>query len=414
MNKMVVAAVWERKRLAMTIGLMSFCVGLAYLLLKVDAVSGGAGYDFRYLWVAANVWASGMNPYTVLFLEFSEMAIAEGHVPLLWPYPPTWWPLSFLLPLDDILAANRAFNLATVAMLLAAAMIVGTALAALWGQRRGASSAPLPVVVICQGVVFLVLAATEATAIHVSVGQTTALSVFGGALLLLGQRHDSATWRILGFVLLLLKPQLGIPFAAAYLVASPRALHDLIPAGILSVLLAMPAIVASPSTIADFLGNALSYRDVSLANHPAATTGLRSAVHVLTGIEIGNFVPLGVSCLVAMLLVWRHGGRQAAPTMMVPLTALAVLAIGPLHYYDFTLVLLALPLVVVLPGVRMWLFILGFALIFRADNVGAAICFYDPEVPIFKGSRLSNVGAALMLLVAIGRFGRRGPAAAGA
>lgn len=400
---MLVSAIWERRSVALLTGLAAFGLGLAYLFLKARAVSGIAGFDFRYLWVAANVWAAGMDPYRDAFLDFAKGAITEGHVPPLWPYPPTWWALSLTLPLDDLLAANWAFNLACIAMLLVSSLIVGAVLASLWAQKMGLDAAPWHAVFAVQGLTVLVIAATETTAIHLSVGQTTAFSVLGGALLLWGQSRNAAIWRILGFVLLFLKPQLGVPFAAAYFVASPRALADLIPAGLLSLLLALPAIVADPTTISGFLRNAVAYQDVSIANHPAATTGLRSAFHAVSGIDIGNFVPLGLACVVAMLMVWHHGGRGGDPRLAVPLSTLAVLAIGPLHYYDFTLVLLALPLLAVASGARFWLFVAGYALIFRADNLGAAIGFYDPDVGIFEGSWLSTIGAASMLLSVSGR-----------
>lgn len=413
MRNTFISLFWERKFIAILTGFASFSLGLAYLLLKVQSVRDVAGFDFRYLWVAANVWGAGQNPYESAFLEFSQNAITEGHVPPLWPYPPTWWPLSLTLPLEDILTANFFYNLFCILILFVASLIVGAITAALMRQGEIIGHPPWHTIFAVQGLVFLVLSATESTAIHLSVGQTSAFAVLGGALLLWGQVRSIAVWRILGLVLLFLKPQLGIPFAAAYLITYPRAVTELALAAVLSIGLALPAIIADPATISGFLRNATAYQNVSIANHPAATTGIRSAVHAVLGIEIGNFIALAISCLVAVLLALRHGGRDVELWLMVPLATLAVLSLSPIHYYGFTLALLAFPLFSILRGARMWLFAFGFGLIFRADNLGTAIGFYDHDVGIFEGSWLSTIGAMLMLLATVGWRSRSGRVAAG-
>jgi hydrogenase/urease accessory protein HupE len=48
--------------------------------------------------------------------------------------------------------------------------------------------------------------------------------------------------------------------------------------------------------------------------------------------------------------------------------------------------------------VSLWAGLVGAALIARADWLGKLTGFYDPDVPIFEGSILSSVGAALLLI----------------
>lgn len=404
MLRSLLLGVQRRTNTAFSVGLAGFVIGLAYLILKVQSVKGVVGYDFRFLWVAAKMWSVGADPYSEAFFGFMQDTNPTGPPPSSFFYPPTWWPLSIVLPTDDILLANWAFNFSCIVMLLISVMIVGNATARLWGERAGIASVPWRIVFFVQGVAFLALAATETTAIHLSSGQTTAVVVLGGALLLLGFHDHKAIWRIVGLVLLLLKPQIGLPYAAAYLANAPRrALRDLVPAGFITSLLAVPAIFNDPLALREFVTNASSYQGASIANHPAAMTGLRSAVHALSGLEIGNFVPLVVSCLLAMLLgiYLLEKGRRADARLLVPLTTVVVLAIGSLHYYDFTLLILSIPLLATLSAPRCLVFLSGYALIFRADSLGTAIGFYDHDVGIFEGSWLSTIGALLMLAAAL-------------
>lgn len=389
------------------VGLVAFSVGLAYLAVKVQSVSATAGYDLRYIWVAAQMWFSGAAPYSASYRDVAATLVTEGHVPVMWPYPPNWWPVSLVPGFDDILRANIIFNLAGVAALFIAALIVGEECANQAVRRLGSATGNGYRVFAIQGVIFLLLAATEATAIHISTGQTTAFPTLGGALLLRGLSRNSAPLRVVGFVLLFLKPQIGIPFAAAALIADRRAASALVTAGGVSLLMALPALVAHPAAITGFMRNAVAYRDVALANAPGATTGLRSLVHALVGVDIGNFAALGAATIAAMALVRRLATAGYDRSMMVPIVAVAVLALAPLHYYDFILVLLALPLVPGLPQLRIWAFAAGYLLIFRADNLGAAIGFYDAAVGIFEGSWLSTIGAIVMLLATFPKTGLR-------
>lgn len=80
----------RRATLVLSVYLAVMLMVVLYHFLQSRA-EGLVGYDFRYFWVAGRVWLEGMSPYGPDLPRLSAAMIPEGHVPQIWPYPPSLW-----------------------------------------------------------------------------------------------------------------------------------------------------------------------------------------------------------------------------------------------------------------------------------------------------------------------------------
>lgn len=399
-------------------------LGAAWYLYRVSlSVSRDAGYDFRYLWLAGRLWLDGVSPYLPGYQEAGAALIDRGHVPELWVYPPNWWAISSALGLTGLSDAGFRWNLTGIAFAALSSLLTVAAFRRL--HPRAVFHIPGVGNLFAHGGALALLhffgtAALEATALTLAVGQTSLLVLFGMALLLFGASRASLPLAVTGLALIFLKPQIGIVFLIVLPFLGVWARRLVLWAIAVSAALALPALIADPDVLTNFVRNVAAYDGFTDANLPQAMTGLRLAVWELIGRDIGNIAAAGVTVAAALLLFAGPFGPLAAAEpevrvwQAVTLIVALMAAIAPLHYYDFVLVVALVPALLLARGLARVAGLIGGALILRADGLGKLTGLYDPEVAIFEGSILATIGGVLLLVAAADAVRRGGAGRAGA
>ncbi|WP_377194655.1 glycosyltransferase 87 family protein [Ruegeria meonggei] len=398
------------RRVTLCLSLLMFALALAYLLLKITQLSAlPAGYDFRFIWVAGDMWHEGINPYGPTYLAHGEANIDVGHVPVLWPYPPTWWVFAAPLGALDLNAANVVWNVFGLGIVIAICGLLTSAFKTTFPGRSqmlaeftgGQIYFPL------FSVLFFLLAILEATAILFSVGQTTLIAGLGITLMLWSRVSGRIFFDAVGLTLVLLKPQIGAPFVVLYLLFDTQSRKVVLMAILLSAILTLPSLFTAPSTILDFFRNLAAYDGFTIANLPQSMTGLRLIMWEFTGLDIGSTAATIITLVIILALchgptrLTRASDTNEHTWQVFGLASAAIVALAPLHIYDF--VLLAAPLALLFRGrVVSTLFAgLGALLIWRSENLVDVWAFHVDGVEIFPSSRLATIGALLFLVAVI-------------
>ncbi|WP_170376769.1 glycosyltransferase family 87 protein [Ruegeria atlantica] len=398
------------RRATLCLSLLMCALALAYLLLKITQLSAlPAGYDFRFIWVAGDMWHGGINPYGPTFLAHGEANIEVGHVPVLWPYPPTWWIFAAPLGALDLNTASVVWNIFGLVIVIATCGMLTSAFTTAFPRRAqmideftgGQVFFPL------FSVVFFLLAILEATAILFSVGQTTLIAGLGIAVMLWSRVGGRLFFEAVGLTLVLLKPQIGAPFVVLYLLFDAHSRKVVLMAVLLSALLTVPSLLVAPSTILDFFRNLAAYDGFTIANLPQSMTGLRLIIWEVTDRDIGSSVATIITLVIIVVLC--HGSTRLTRAcdankhtwQVFGLACAAIVALAPLHIYDF--VLLAAPLTLLFRGrIVSTLFAgLGAMLIWRSENLVDIWAFHVDGVEIFPSSRLATIGALLFLIAVV-------------
>ena len=187
-----------------------FLAGLGYLLYKSIDVSWSAGYDFKYLWVAGEAWVRGINPYSSEYVEIGRQLITQGHVPEMWVYPPSWGAICMSLAQIGLLPASFVWNVINIGLLLLASAFLVQAFQTLSSEVSPPLAQFTAVLRRPWRLFFLhvfAVAILEASAIVLSVGQTSILMYFGISVLLCGMVRENRTLATTGMVCLFLKPR---------------------------------------------------------------------------------------------------------------------------------------------------------------------------------------------------------------
>src|SRR5689334_18796156 len=81
--------------------------GALYFFPKIVGLGGGDGFglDFKVIWLAGKIWASGQNPYGPIFLE-QYLTDFGPHWNTYWLYPPNWFPLAVSFAFLPFAASN--------------------------------------------------------------------------------------------------------------------------------------------------------------------------------------------------------------------------------------------------------------------------------------------------------------------
>ena len=396
-------------------------VGLRRLLLSVHFASGGSGYDFRYLWLAGRVWLNGGNPYDADYRDSNPVLTSAGHVPETWLYPPNWWPLSNLLALAPLEKANLLWNIGGLILCFAASFFVVSAFR--WAHSDLKNDRTVHNLLLGLGAALPLLhffgtAELESTTTAIAVGQTSLLIYFGIALLLYGIAKGSRPLCVTGLVITFLKPQIGLVFAALFLVYTPWTRRTLAFALGLSLVMAVPALVVEPLAPLEMTRNIIREGHTVTANLPQAMTGLRNALWHVFELDVGGLVPglfaalVGIAGALTFKRIYKRDDPQRVLWLCVTVSTAAIAAFGPLHFYDLVIIACLLPAVLIAPPLCTAGALLGAAIIVRADTFGKATGLYDPNVAIFEGSILATVGALLLFVAAAGAaspawFGRK-------
>ena len=399
--------------------------GLAYLLVKCLAQFGQPGFDFKYLWTAGMVWAEGQSPTNGAFHAMAARHISEGAIPEVWSYPPNWWAICIGLAQAPLALAHLIWDLASVGLMAGASLLLARSIKPAFGEVR--TGVPLLDRIVDQpwalaSLHFFLMAGFEASALLITIGQTTAPIYFGVAALLFGMASGRRGWASAGLALTFLKPQIGVVFAAVMLFQDRQSRDALLGAIVISALMALPAMITDPDVVRVFLASAAGHEGIMAANAPGAMTGLRHLTGLL-GVPMSTMAALAATVLMTLLACAGSArlNQSASPRVRawqtVMLTTAIVVAVAPLHYYD--LVLAGVTLFVIGAGTMVLRVTgaVGLLLMLRADQLGALTGLYDKSSTIFEGSFLSTVGGVLMLAAAVGaaiRWERAWPVPGGA
>lgn len=389
-------------------------ISISYLIFKTYQVSDRPGFDFKYIWLAGDLWLEGANPYGSEYMHEGELRISQGHVPIMWVYPPSWWPIATPFGFLDLYSANVVWNTANIILIIiTSAMLSSLAVRNFSSCRKSDQnrSGKLQTFLVFCPLVFLI-ATLEATGILFSVGQTTLLICLGVTMMLWGRIHNIIWVGALGLALVMLKPQIGLPFALLS-VFDKIGRKTIFPAILISAGFAAPAFIQTPTVLLDFLDNLLAYDGFTDANLPQSMTGARLLIWELSAIDIGN-IKATVLTLVAISMLCLGPTRVTYandPDIMswkvFALSTAVIIAFAPLHIYDFVLIVVALPFLVSVKWPERTVAITGMLMIWRSENLAALTAFHSQDNDIFPGSRLAMIGAMLFFLGILGGVLRR-------
>lgn len=392
------------RRLAAVALFWTAVVAIMFLRQLVDLRTGDIGYDFRYFWLAGKMWADGVSPYGAAFHETGLRLVTEGHVPVIWPYPPNFWWFSVGLGFLDIQTAWEIWLSLKVAVIPLISATLALSLRADRMPARLAASMPLTRLGFFTG--HLVLMAGLGT-LHFDLigGQVTSVILLGGALLLAGIARERPVVAVIGLAILFVKPQIGLPIGLGLMLAGRETFRLVLRAGLLSLALIVPPILIEPAAVLQWLDQVGAYDGAAFANTAPKMSGIRHAVWQLTGSDIGNLAAMAITMAVAAgaaLASRRGAGRAGRPAShaaadLVLAETVVVLALAPLHLYDFLFVALA---AMALPRLRgPWLAagLFGVALNLRPDDIPRL--FGDgSDLGLFPGTPFATVGMMILLL----------------
>lgn len=377
-------------------------VSFALVVLMAMERAGDPGYDFRYFWLAGRLWADGVSPYGPVFAETGARLIREGHVPEIWPYPPNLWLPSIAigsLPLAD---AWAAWLVAEVAALAAASAVLAWGLPAGMVPGGGSRPALARLAFFCGHLALL--ATVEATHLAVYVGQSALFVYLGATMLLAGVARGQGRLAVAGLVLVCMKPQVGAVLALALLVSGRGGAGTVLRAAAVSLVLILPPMAVRPTVVLDWLHTLGAYDGATLANMAVAMTGLRHLLWMAAGWDIGNIPAMVATLAVALAVALRLRDEAArGPTGRVRLLVaevLVVLALAPLHMYDFVLFGIGVLALSGASGLRLAAAALGAAAFVKPTDLHVLLSGQHPA-SFFPGSTFATVGALILLAVTL-------------
>lgn len=384
---------------------VAFLCLAAYVILFLAQLgvsrAGDPAFDFRYFWVAGKLWAEGVSPYGPVYAEAGARLVTNGSQPQIWPYPPNLWLSVVPLAFFDLVTAWQLWLVASLAAIVAASAV----LAASVPERCLPGRRDWPLQTRRLGFFSLHLALvglTEFAQLSYFVGQISIFIYLGGALLYAGLARGSRFPAIAGLVLLFLKPQVGAIVGLGLLVSGRKGAGLSFQAGLVLVVLILPAMFADPYVLQEWLATITSYDGIAYANLPFAMSGFRHLFWAFSRWDTGNLlamvVALAAGLLVALALRRRtRAGGSMALADLVAAELLVALAFAPLHLYDFVafgvggLVLLSVRGAALMPG------LFGLLLCLWPSDLYVAL-FPDSFVPLFTGTGFATMGAIAVLL----------------
>jgi hypothetical protein len=384
-------------------------LSLFYLVPKGFATydPNGFGLDFRTLWLAGKVWASGKNPYgPVLVKEYLE-TFGPGWGFYYWFYPPNWFPVALLFGFFSFQVAVLAWSVFNFSLLIAATYLGARALADVSGQK-----CPQLFLAGLTYVCFM-----QATAITVYIGQTSILIYFGFSAIIFGILKERPAILIVGLVFVALKPQIGV-VAIAAVAALRRHRWTLYPTAGIGLVSIAPIIVGGDfrATTEGFFSSLTRYH-LAGSNSPWDLTGLINILDYLSSSSIHPFIMTVISGLGAIIAGFAafHFSSLNNPAQadnardQVASLALLIAAaffIVPLHPYDHVALTALLMMILAFRFFGRWLIFLGLLICMRPKNLYsildlAHLGVAHPASGGFRESLLMSVGLFLILMGAL-------------
>ncbi|MFV0359646.1 glycosyltransferase family 87 protein [Tropicimonas sp.] len=366
---------------------VSAAVGLSYLVLKAW-VEDIRLLDFPFIWWAGDLWAAGRNPYGPDF-QTIDAGVWSGYAYVRdkwFFYPPHWWAIArpaALLPLEQAALLWRLF---TAACYLGGSLVVARAV----HRTLGAMSRSR------LGALLLFACASSATAIVLSIGQTTGILFLGLCLFCAAWLERSGPAMTAALVLLALKPNFGLAFWA-FAIASGLCWGSIGAAVLMGTAIGLPALLPfGPVAVLRAYFRQLGHFGDLVANSPANTTGLGNLLERAGGMALSPTMLALAGAAAAAALGWwagRADRRDPAVQAAIPglLLALSLLCVS-MHVYDATLLAPLIVLCLPAPAGLQLATGLGCLIVFRADNLAELSGIADGRAGIFPSSLLVSWG----------------------
>ncbi len=365
-----------------------FAIGQIYLVPKVVDVSDGL--DFRLVWLAGDLWNNGINPYSDRFNQEYLQRFGLGPQSHFWVYPPSFQPLAGFLARLDFVHALQVWNILNFCFLHLASLLVARTI------TSAESADVLSVYLIIVGLASMM----QATAVAISIGQTSFLVYLGIALLIYGYRTRQVVYVAAALTIVGLKPSVGIVLFCAVF-ASAHLRCAIIPAVMMHALLVMVS-AAQMGLMADMIGFFGAVSSYATEGGPAnAAENLIGLVQIanLFGLYLNGTILLLVACGTAFLIGWWAPDWALLTISLVCIIGLLVV---PLHSYDLTFtVIVVAPTLCARFFPRSFFLLMGFVLLFRAENLARVTGITNPDGHIFPGSLIETIG---LLILAIATY----------
>ncbi len=384
------------RRIVVSIAAAYALAGLVYLLSK-SVLSTEPEVDLKYIWVAGRLWAEGINPYSQEFSRIGDGLLADTNRLDTWLYPPNWWIISRTLAGFEIEFATFLWRSLNALLLGGGVILIVSAcrpcLGSLW----------VPV-----GLALFGYASTmQATAITLSMGQTSIILYFGICALLFGLLRERMAWIVGGLVLVALKPNVGIVLWVG-LAALPSQWRALGLASLVTLGLCIPSFVTSGigPTMGGLITAYLNYDGSLEVNASPNITGLRHLAGTLLGVEMSALQLSIIAALIAWLggvamrrrkkfFIGSHLNRELLFwILLVMMTCVA------LHSYDFIIFapLWLLVFSAAYPAYLRLIAATGLLLIYRSANIAEITGFKHADTLYLAGSRIDSLASLVMLL----------------
>lgn len=379
-------------RAGLSAAVVIFVASSAYLFLMLVR-QPLESMDFRYIWLAGELWSHGANPYSSAYRDAGAIQFPTGYAIAVWAYPFHWY-------IPARLAAALSPQLSFACWLGATTMaLAGSAWLALGAARA------LGFVYRLETVLFALGYACSGSIVGYALrtGQPAVLAECGVAIAIFGMARNQRWCVISGLVLAMLKPQIGLPFATA-VCFEPKGLRDALASAVLVLVASVPAFLASGfvnQMHGLLIESSGAYQTISY-NTADLMAGLPHLVGLTTRWSFSILGSMFLAAALTALASWviRRQVAEHATALRIGFTCTITAAVVGLHTYDLIIVLFTLPLMKALSrGARAVAF-LGFALLWRTENLVHMLGFSVSWLPTVQSvALLLLLGAWLSTLV---------------
>jgi hypothetical protein len=347
--------------------------------------------DFRYIWLAGDMWKEGINPYSENYASRSEVLFGAENKLSAWVYPFQWYLISVPLSLFDLRVALSIWQIASV--ILTVLLII----LSFWTAKiEGVVKSKYEVLPLAT----LAATFTPLTAV-LQLGQPVILPIFGFALLLYGSVRRQSAFQLLGVVLLALKPQFGLP-VMFMLIGTRKGLILCMAGGLATAVLAVPPllVVSGPDQIFGLINNIVGGYDDVAVNLPISMIGLPSLMVRTTGYGMPISTGLLVACAASFsmsIVIYTSNKFNRCDKLIFAFgfSAICVSFFVGVHPSDLAILVVYLPFIMRQHRPYRIVSLLGFLVLWRFENLSRLF-----EMNVSAPSiAIANVG---VLLIGVG------------
>ncbi len=351
------------------------------------------------IWLAGQVWLDGISPYSDQFIEVGYQIFDKFNGQPFY-YPPHFLFLSSFYALFEFEMGMELWRWTNITLFIASSLLLKSAVTAAGIKLSWRH------ILFYTGLIGFM----QSVILTFHLGQTSVLIYFGICLVILGALKKSNPALIIGFCIVLLKPQIGVALMAAFLALNEYHKSVLI-ASLLIIFLSLPGMIMLGffETVDAFLVNVSNHGDF-YSNLPKMTTGVRNIVYLIFGYELSS----AIVALTTVILVFgsvyylklkflSNGGKGATDfmVMVLMLTISCILVFSPLHAYDF---IFFAPILILSWrfGNPFQTYILAlFFIVIRYDNITRETGILKTQGEVLIGNELLSLTAIAMLLIIV-------------